>query len=74
MVCRGRRGARRRCSPSRARDGRVKGRTLELFRAGRRLRFVAWRTDRAAYWISNTLGLKLSNDEMLALAANLTTP
>lgn len=53
---------------------RVKGRTLELFRAGRRLRFVAWRTDRAAYWISNTLGLKLSNDEMLALAANLTTP
>lgn len=53
---------------------RVKGRRLELFRAGERLRFVAWRTDRAAYWISNTLGLKLSNDEMLALAANLTTP
>ncbi len=52
---------------------RVKGRTLELFRAGQRLRFVAWRTDRAVYWISNTLGLKLSNDEMLALAASLTT-
>jgi len=52
---------------------RVGGRTLELFRAGRRLRFVAWRTDRAAYWISNALGLKLSNDEMLALAASLTT-
>jgi LCP family protein required for cell wall assembly len=52
---------------------KVKGRTLELFRAGQRLRFVAWRTDRAAYWISNTLGLKLSNDEMLALAASLTT-
>jgi hypothetical protein len=52
---------------------KVKGRTLELFRAGQRLRFVAWRTDRAVYWISNTLGLKLSNDEMLALAASLTT-
>ena len=58
-------------SPSAKR--KVKGRTLELFRAGQRLRFVAWRTDRAAYWISNTVGLKLSNDEMLALAASLTT-
>jgi polyisoprenyl-teichoic acid--peptidoglycan teichoic acid transferase len=52
---------------------RVRGRRLELFRSGRRLRFVAWRTDKAAYWISNTLNLKLSNDEMLALAASLTT-
>jgi hypothetical protein len=52
---------------------RVRGRRLELFRAGRRLRFVAWRTDRAAYWIANTLNLKLTNDEMLALAASLTT-
>ena len=51
---------------------RVRGRRLELFRSGRRLRFVAWRTDRAAYWISNTLNLKLDNDEMLALAASLT--
>jgi polyisoprenyl-teichoic acid--peptidoglycan teichoic acid transferase len=52
---------------------RVGGRRLELFRAGSRLRFVAWRTDRAAYWIANTLNLKLTNDEMLALAASLTT-
>jgi polyisoprenyl-teichoic acid--peptidoglycan teichoic acid transferase len=52
---------------------RVGGRRLELFRAGRRLRFVAWRTDRAAYWIANTLTLELDNDEMLALAASLTT-
>jgi hypothetical protein len=57
-------------SPSEVR--RVRGRRLELFRAGRRLRFVAWRTDRAAYWISNTLNLKLDNDEMLAIAASLT--
>jgi LCP family protein required for cell wall assembly len=52
---------------------RVRGRRLELFRAGSRLRFVAWRTDRAAYWIANTLNHKLTNDEMLALAASLTT-
>lgn len=51
----------------------VKGRRLELFRAGSRLRFVAWRTDRAVYWISNTLNLKLTNSEMLAMAASLTT-
>jgi polyisoprenyl-teichoic acid--peptidoglycan teichoic acid transferase len=58
-------------SPSEVR--RVRGRRLELFRSGRRLRFVAWRTDSAAYWISNTLNLKLDNDEMLALAASLTS-
>ena len=52
---------------------KVKGRTLELFRSGSRLRFVAWRTTRATYWISNTLNLKLTDAEMLALAANLTT-
>jgi LCP family protein required for cell wall assembly len=57
-------------SPSEVR--RVRGRRLELFRAGRRLRFVAWRTERAAYWVSNTLNLKLDNDEMLALGASLT--
>jgi LCP family protein required for cell wall assembly len=51
----------------------VKGRRLELFRSGSRLRFVAWRTDRATYWISNTLNLKLTDAEMLALAASLTT-
>jgi LCP family protein required for cell wall assembly len=52
---------------------KIKGRTMELFRSGSRLRFVAWRTDRAAYWVSNTLNLKLSNAEMLAIAASLTT-
>jgi LCP family protein required for cell wall assembly len=52
---------------------RIKGRTLHLFRAGSKLRFVAWKTDSATYWISNTLNMKLSDDEMLALAASLTT-
>jgi hypothetical protein len=58
-------------SPSATR--KVKGRRLELFRSGSRLRFVAWRTSRATYWVSNTLNLKLTDAEMLALAASLTT-
>jgi LCP family protein required for cell wall assembly len=51
---------------------RVGGRRLELFRSGRRLRFVAWRTSAGVYWVSNTLTMKLRDDQMLALAASLT--
>lgn len=50
----------------------VQGRKLELFRDGNRLRLVAWRTPRAAYWVSNTLSLALSNAEMLGIAGSLT--
>lgn len=56
-------------SPSETR--KVNGRTLELYRSGSRLRLVAWRTSTAAYWISNTLNLRLDNDTMLALAGSL---
>jgi LCP family protein required for cell wall assembly len=52
---------------------RVGGRALELFRSGGRLRFVAWRTRNATYWISNTLTMDLRDDEMLAMAASLTS-
>jgi polyisoprenyl-teichoic acid--peptidoglycan teichoic acid transferase len=52
---------------------RINGKRLELFRSGRKLRFVAWRTSAGAYWISNTLTMKLRDDQMLALAASLTT-
>ena len=52
---------------------RINGRRLELFRSGRKLRFVAWRTRAGSYWISNTLTMKLRDDQMLALAASLTT-
>ncbi|HEX8120314.1 MAG TPA: LCP family protein [Solirubrobacteraceae bacterium] len=51
---------------------RVAGRRLELFRSGRKLRFVAWRTSAGVYWVSNTLTMKLRDDQMLALAASLT--
>lgn len=49
----------------------VNGRRLLLFRDGERLRFVAWRTKKAVYWISNSLTTNLSNDQMLGIAASL---
>jgi polyisoprenyl-teichoic acid--peptidoglycan teichoic acid transferase len=52
---------------------RVAGRRLELFRSGKKLRFVAWRTSAGVYWVSNTLTMKLRDDQMLALAASLTS-
>ena len=52
---------------------RVDGKRLELFRSGKRLRFVAWRTSSGVYWVSNTLTMKLRDDQMLALAASLTS-
>ena len=47
----------------------VAGRHLLLFKEGSRLRTVAWRTSRAVYWVSNTLGNSLTNDQMIGIAA-----
>jgi LCP family protein required for cell wall assembly len=47
----------------------VHGRHLLLFRQGSRLRTVAWRTKKAAYWVSNTLGSSLTNDQMIGIAS-----
>jgi polyisoprenyl-teichoic acid--peptidoglycan teichoic acid transferase len=44
------------------------GRTYELFYDGGRLRIVAWRTERAVYWVSNTRLRTLTNRQMLAIA------
>ena len=46
----------------------VGGRQYELHFAGDRLRLVAWRTPRAAYWISNTLLQTLTKKQMMAIA------
>jgi hypothetical protein len=48
------------------------GREFMLFRDGSRLRMVAWRTDRAVYWVSNTLLRSLTNRQMLGIARSLT--
>jgi LCP family protein required for cell wall assembly len=50
---------------------KVDGRDLMLFYDGKRLRMVGWRTPRAAYWVTNTLGRKLSNARLLAIARSL---
>ena len=47
---------------------RMAGRTYSLFYDGGRLRLVSWKTDKGAYWVSNTLSQKLTNKQMLALA------
>jgi LCP family protein required for cell wall assembly len=57
-------------SPSEIRN--VGGRRLELHFDGRKLRLVAWRTGKAVYWVSNTLSLDLTNQQMLGIAASLT--
>ncbi len=46
-------------------------REYELHYDGDRLRLVAWRTDKAAYWISNTLLQTLSEDQMMAIARSM---
>ncbi|HWT94743.1 MAG TPA: LCP family protein [Solirubrobacteraceae bacterium] len=50
----------------------VKGRKVMLFRDGSRLRMVGWKTDKASYWVSNTLLRSLTNRQMIALAGSLT--
>jgi polyisoprenyl-teichoic acid--peptidoglycan teichoic acid transferase len=46
----------------------VGGRRYELHFAGDRLRLVAWRTPKAAYWVSNTLLQTLTKKQMMAIA------
>jgi LCP family protein required for cell wall assembly len=53
-------------------ERQVGGRKLLLFRDGGRLRMVAWKTEKAAYWVSNTLLRSLTNQQMLAIARSLT--
>jgi len=50
----------------------VHGRRLLLFKAGSRLRYVAWKRKKAVYWVSNSLTLTLSNAQMLGIAASMT--
>ena len=47
----------------------IHGRKFDLYFDGSRLRLVAWHSKGAAYWISNTLLLTLSNKQMLAIAS-----
>jgi polyisoprenyl-teichoic acid--peptidoglycan teichoic acid transferase len=50
----------------------VRGHRLLLFKAGSRLRYVAWKRKDAVYWVSNSLTLRLSNAQMIGIAGSLT--
>ena len=52
---------------------RMRGRKYQLYYDGSRLRLVAWQTQRAVYWVSNSLSETVSNRQMLAIARSLTT-
>ncbi|HWT24670.1 MAG TPA: LCP family protein [Solirubrobacteraceae bacterium] len=47
------------------------GKRLRIYRDGRRIRLVAWRTKRAVYWVSNTLTQSLTGPQMIGIAASL---
>jgi LCP family protein required for cell wall assembly len=49
----------------------VNGRRLLIFKDGKAIHLVAWRTPRAVYWVSNTLTQDLTNAQMLGIAASL---
>jgi LCP family protein required for cell wall assembly len=48
----------------------IHGRKFDLYYDGTRLRLVAWKTGHSVYWISNTLLLSLSDNQMLSIAAS----
>jgi polyisoprenyl-teichoic acid--peptidoglycan teichoic acid transferase len=51
---------------------RAGGRNFTLIGDGSHLRFVVWRTRKGVYWVSNTLSLDLSTNQMIGLARSLT--
>jgi LCP family protein required for cell wall assembly len=50
---------------------RRRGKKLKLYYDGRRLRLVAWKTRRGAYWVSNTLTQSIGEDQMIEIAGSL---
>jgi LCP family protein required for cell wall assembly len=52
-------------------DVRVGKRKMMVYRDGKRIRLVAWRTPKAVYWVANTLTRSLSNQQMLGVAGSL---
>jgi LCP family protein required for cell wall assembly len=49
----------------------VDKRKLLIYRDGNKVRLVAWKTPRSVYWVSNTLTRRLTERQMLAIAASL---
>jgi LCP family protein required for cell wall assembly len=49
----------------------IEGRDYKFFYDGDRLRLVGWQTNKASYWVNNTLLQTLDEDEMLAVARGM---
>ena len=49
----------------------IDGRDYLLFYDGDRLRLVGWKTDKAAYWVNNTLLQSLDEGQMLSIATSM---
>jgi LCP family protein required for cell wall assembly len=49
----------------------IDGRDYKFFFDGDRLRLVGWQTNKASYWVNNTLLQTLDEDEMLAIARGM---
>jgi LCP family protein required for cell wall assembly len=49
------------------------GRSFDVYYDGNRIHMVAWKSSRAAYWITNTLTRSIKNRDMLAMARSLKT-
>jgi polyisoprenyl-teichoic acid--peptidoglycan teichoic acid transferase len=49
----------------------VGGRKFQLYYDGSHLRLVAWKTAKAAYWVTNTLTLSIPNSRLIAIAGSL---
>jgi LCP family protein required for cell wall assembly len=47
---------------------KIGDRVFRIYRDGRHARIVAWSSDNAVYWVSNTLSESLSEREMLSIA------
>jgi polyisoprenyl-teichoic acid--peptidoglycan teichoic acid transferase len=50
---------------------KVGNRRLMLYYDGSHLRLVAWRTGKAAYWVTNTLTQSIANSRLIAIAGSL---
>ncbi len=50
-------------------ETKIDGRTFKLYGDGKRLQLVSWKNSRGVYWVSNTLLGKLTNKQMLSIAA-----
>jgi hypothetical protein len=50
---------------------RMRKRTYQRYFDGRRIRLIAWKTDHAVYWVSNTLSKSLTNAQMMDIARSL---